>query len=960
MQLVPVVISAQSVFTYTFTVKDSSTVSTGIYRADTLVKTVTSNKRFAPGTYTEYAALIDNDSVPITNTAGLYAKVLTSNLKVESEEIIGNTSTYTSGPLKYNGLSSWSCFLIEGNNGFGARGYVEKTSNQFRFSANKPNERSLIFKPLTQQTEAIATDGVNVYWIGTDGNTKYWKERPASFVFASKIADNSLVTFGYGKSYVSKSLNYASVMALDSIPATGIAVQRRGNYIFIARSSVNKIEVSYKSGQLVKTITIPEPRKLTIDSTGTVLWVAGSDCVSKYLISADGSLTYVQQTERIYDPQAVALSKDGSTLSVADAYTHQIINYNAFTCQKTGAIGRFGGYYNDVNAADDRYYWKDNRGYYPVNICYEADNTLWVLDGGNYRLLHYLPGKTETVQFLPRNYYVFASKKAPERIFAGTLEFSIDYTKLGKDSWKFVRNWGAMIQPNQYNQYRVLTPVVLPNGKTYTVFANTITGLYDAYELTSTALRYAGSPIASKGKILADDGHLYGYTNKVIGQPMYYLRWPLISIVNDNPVWATKPDTIQRIIAQANDPNIGDINAFTPGQFTSNGGIVYFDPGKNPGNHIGLAKGGKFIWEYAPSTFPEYAGDFPNDGWWDIGNNVNVAGITAVAADSIIAYGYKGEFWKNKQANIWNLIHECGLMLTQFGKVRSDSIDKAPAGESGNAVNGSLVKVGDTLYLYHGEEGTHSAVHQHKITGLNTIRIQNVPVVIATQPTDNSALQTGLPFNKAVANGASGFIRSPSNDITVDKNSNWWTLKTNAKYYNKFADRDITITYRNSTVNAATVTRDLGTNNLSKWAVNVLLNYDDNYANQDWPVKFDSTGIGGQFFEILDANNKCISRFFVHLNYSTKVMTVYCNGVIVAQGAQSDIDPILDTYNDCTISYNSTTLTVRFGSWPEKTIALVNNKANVKSPKTVRFYYWNRRHNYTRQISFRNLKFIKS
>ena len=104
-----------------------------------------------------------------------------------------------------------------------------------------------------------------------------------------------------------------------------------------------------------------------------------------------------------------------------------------------------------------------------------------------------------------------------------------------------------------------------------------------------------------------------------------------------------------------------------------------------------------------------------------------------MALDRTVVWGYHGEFWKNSQTNKWNQVYDDGLMVGQFGITGPETNGvEAAAMMAGNALSAALVKdASGNAYLYHCDESVHGGLHRWKITGLNTIQEQTIPIVWA-------------------------------------------------------------------------------------------------------------------------------------------------------------------------------------------------------------------------------------
>src|SRR5438270_7777269 len=132
--------------------------------------------------------------------------------------------------------------------------------------------------------------------------------------------------------------------------------------------------------------------------------------------------------------------------------------------------------------------------------------------------------------------------------------------------------------------------------------------------------------------------------------------------------------------------------------------------------------------------------------------NVPYRGNIARAMDRHIIWGYNGEFWKNSETNKFNHVYDNGLFVGQFGTTGPEAGGAGGAMMAGNSFSPSLVKVGVDYYLYHNDESYHGAVHRWKISGINTIQEQTIPLTSSfviqseAQVLAGVDLMAGLPF----------------------------------------------------------------------------------------------------------------------------------------------------------------------------------------------------------------------
>lgn len=973
----------QTPYSFSFSLPAAARVSAGVYNGNYLIRTLFSNKQFPAGDHTQYWDGLDDEMTPVRSIQGLSVKVLSSNVKYEWEGVIGNTSKEKSGSTVHFGFSSFQYLIVEGNRAYYSKGYSEGHPGQAYFNLDNIQEKTMLFpnegQKTSQSTDVICSDGVNVYWGGHDpGSSKYATSLGKgnfSFVFATRISDNSEVNFGAGASFkTGTGRTYRSVINNvnnTSGVITGMAVQRKGRLILIARSGMNTIDVVDKlSGNLVKTITnIQQPGSLAFDAGGN-LWIITGRQLKKYSVDANAGLQQLAVADGLEQPLALAVSPDSKTVVVADGGRSQQLKAFGITAKPLWVFGQAGGYYKNALVADDKFYWSDARKQYGCSVSFENDGSFWVVDGGNYRAQHYDAGKKfiERVMFLPHMYEVYVDPKVPSRLFADFLEFEVDYSKPlqpGNGSWKLARNWGATIGPSSYSQYIPFKPVQFSNGRTYSLLVNSQTKKYDVVELTGTGtLRNAGTGVAAiSNQYIAADGSFYSMPLLKNNAAAQFTKNPLTGFTKDgDPVWGNA-----QVIASVSNPSpddpfyTGDINTLSAGQVTSNQDLVVFDAGRGTGFHIGGIKLGdnKWQWRTALATHKDYSGDYPTDGYYDIGNGVKNAGITALALGENIFWGYKGEFWKNLQTNFWQHLNQDGLMIGMFGNVRSKDVELVKPAESGNAVNGAVVKVGDDYYFYHGEEGTHSGIHRWKISNTKSVKIETAGIVVSSNTSaakGKKNMMKDLPRNVTVQDNESGWKRFPASDDLTDNYKKFWKVTTNSKSYDKFNSPDISVRFRQEAKTDAYITKDLGSNDLDTWSIECSINYDGNNA----AVELDKQGkniLGGQYMEVLDNKGRVIVRINPQLNYATKLMQLMANGQAVKEGDEKEMNTYTKSFQPLNIRVNHGSISVQYADSPAKTVPLFDATANYKTPATIRLYFWSEGRAYDKTVSLKDLVF---
>ena len=750
----PDIVSGQT--TFSFTLPNSARTSAGVYKSDgTLVKTLWNGVSYNAGTYTQTWDGTDDVGVKVSN-ATYTVKILSNNVKYEWEGTIGNNSAAATGITKHRAFQGMYGMSISGNNAYYCTNYNEGWTSSLKFNTTTPFACTRILETFETShcTSALAADSKFVYWGGVDSF-----DPENSFVFATNVSDDKeVINFSsgiaikthFGKKFVSSIDNVRSSTALIS----AMAVQKNGNYLFVARKKDNTIRVVNKTtGALVRTLTFTTPRGLAIDGDNNLWVIHGTNLVQKFAIQNDGTLSAARVTLNVIDPMAIAVSPDNSTVAVCDGgSSEQVKAFSVSTGASSWVLGQAGGYTSDPNVNDYKFFFVDrNKGVnntFTTFIAFAPDGSFWVGDGGNYRAQHYSSSRTfiDRIMYLPHSYSVAVDRNDPTKVFNEYMEFKIDYSKPlapNNGSWTLVRNYRATLPQNYYKDFIrdiFKSLITLSNGRTYAMLTKT-TGDYKTtlVELPVNApMRFTGIEFgAFENPLIEPKGDLKRYSNGGIGRSAVFSNCKFKGFdSSNNPIWDA-PIVLSTIYpVQGTDPV--DFGGAQMGQTTASGLLITFDKegsqlGRGIGYHLGAIKPGenKFTWKTCKATSTTYTGDFPKDGRFDIGNGVRAPGCAGgvFVVDDNILWNYHGEFWKNSQTNFWNHFSDDGLMIGQFGTWKTNFTASAPAELAGNTFSSAVVKGPDgNLYVYHNDESIHAGVHRWKVTGLNTISEQNIAV----------------------------------------------------------------------------------------------------------------------------------------------------------------------------------------------------------------------------------------
>jgi len=179
----------------------------------------------------------------------------------------------------------------------------------------------------TPDVNYVATDGIKVYWAAFDAYSSN-----NSFVFATNVSNDAFSTFANSVSYTPvyrTAINTISYVNAANSLISGLAVQKTGNYLFVARAGLNQLQVLDKStGALVQTLAFVKPKSLSIDNADNLWMVSDSTIVSKYTVNVDGTIsTAVLSIGGLLDPLSIQVSANGNVIAIADGSTSQQVKF---------------------------------------------------------------------------------------------------------------------------------------------------------------------------------------------------------------------------------------------------------------------------------------------------------------------------------------------------------------------------------------------------------------------------------------------------------------------------------------------------------------------------------------------------------------------------------------------------------------------------------------------------------
>jgi hypothetical protein len=951
------------------TLKTGANTSAGVYdRSGKLIRTLWSGKWMEAGTH-EVTWEGKDDAGNKVAIDGHTIKVLSSNVSYEWEgAAIGNTGKPITGSNKLHSNSPARDVCFIGDEVYWALGYHEKWPAQWVTSLMHPENGKTWFEPLqqtNQSTVLVATDGALVYWAGHDT----YSQPTVSFIWAMIAATKQRAIFANGvPAAMAWGSTYQSTISYKSEPnsyITGLAVQRAGKYLFVSRKAQNELQVIHKTtGALVQTIPVTSVGLLAIDR-GDKLWVAqGDSTIKQYSVNSNGTITPTGKKINLNGIiGGMDVSPDNRTIAVCDMDNQIVKGFNTVTGVLLWTLGSKGGYLMDATVTNTKFFWKDAKGIQYSFIKYTPNGGFYLGDPINMRYLQFDSSRNyvRTISWINTFYKAGIDPNNTARLFCVFLEFKIDHTKPLQQCWILKKNWGATFS-NLYDKSKISNIVTFPNKRTYgllrgsSIIAPGKENSYYVVELVEGGtMRITTTEITPLSSFLQKDGSLIKAT--ISGGTTRVVKYQLSGFNNNNPLW----NTTGTVLAISSLPNF----RFNSLGITENK-IIGFDISArniydNSDYHLlAFPIGGNTpMWKTSRGTSRDYLGPYPEGGWFDNGNGVNLGlnggGGFMQCMNNHIIWNYHGEFWKQSHTNRYNHYDaSTGLLIGSFGTITPDNVtnEESAYGEDGNALTGGFVFANDNYYLYH--NGEIYGLHRWKLHGMNTIAIQTLPVANPNEVTrlEGNDLLVGLIRYTSLQDGVAGWHRSPTTDYQYPNNEFFKAVVGYASY-DPFEPPDLTVQFHKSS-GSAYVTRDLGDNaGAVNWELSGAIMFGKANVNT-------SSGKAGCYLEVLDSTGKVICRLYRTRSGSLRNVLIGNDKIISSDNGDRKLTLSNYYYQPFSIRASNSQITFQYGSFEAQTTAvLVDNNAIWNDPSALRFYCFTNSaaDNLLRSISLNPLRF---
>ena len=770
---------------FAYTLNEAATTSAGVYDIDNrLVRTLWNAEERAAGTH--YAVWDGkNDNGALMEDGDYHIIVMSNNVNYELYTLVGNTSDRSGKRSQvmseYRPISDMSVY---GNRMYYSNQYMENSRTLPYFNLDACHTMAGYFERRKNRiTIRNCTDGQNVYYLSYEYVPEKFIDNDAEdyagtsfsnyrmFVSAINPVSNSEVVFDCGKAinnFWGSEVGYRSAIGIlykyQSEKQTtygDIAVQKYGDHLIVVYGYDNSVRtINKQSGAIEVDNAISEPNSLAVDNDDNV-WISykdesGNPTLGLFGIDESGNLSLIKSAPEsvcLDDIIAIAVSPDGKNITLTyGGSTSKVASYNISTWAQNWILGTGESYVDDPNVYDDKFMFYNGTASSAIKysfLTYENNNTLWLGDPGNERCIKYdlttgQPVLIDRICHPTVSYNCSVDTGNPTRIFHGSKEYELIYDTDDPDSaWSLKRNWGNQTSVLTSNTNSFIDGVLtLSSGRTFCAATSFRNGKYFIYEITdkeiiNTGIDISGYTVLNDGKMTLQKA-ASATVNGVSGRGLYQRKMTGTD-ENGYPTWAE-----DELIAFV--PNSNADFTLTSKSAVTDGGIVAevktanshsstdlrdMRMGAYPLSTDGTAD---WIWKACPATSAHYTGDFPADGAleinaWYTWHNVYAYGRNLVAQ-------YRGEGYRQQQANKFYHMYDNGLLVNMFGEAWNQRAEYGNYGEefvNGNGFTWVWVKSQtdpeDVAYTIQGGEAGLSGALVYKISGLTTIHEQEIPIL---------------------------------------------------------------------------------------------------------------------------------------------------------------------------------------------------------------------------------------
>lgn len=673
-------------------------------------------------------------------------------------------------------------------------GYAETHENVSTFTDQTRNARLALANNMLSVVDHVDTDGT-LYYIASNNNG--WDKNSSVYVVARRCSDRGLhpfpkgdrATFAGDKAHDSDA-GYDGVVGLKQKiggwdPAfvkaqqiSGMRVERGNSLLAVCRKYQNTVQFYHKTtGVLLSTLRLPTPEKCVFSPSGD-FWVISQGTVKQYVNrSTRTTPNFVLQNtiQSLQQPVALAMRPNG-TLLVQDGGNHQQVKEFLPDGKPAGVFpAKPGGnkLSPDVTLSSFLFVNRESLGTQDTtNSNYDKplgsldvapDGSIWLLDAGNYRVMHYSATWKYLGQFgwLPCHYKIAVDPNDVKRVHSDFMEMEVDWTRpirggdqtqLAHPTWLLKKNWSAQFSRKLGPFLHVVTYTSKGVKRTFAQchdsdfnnqgWQTELVELPSSGVARRTGIHIDYGPNTGRSKIIYPEGiRWWEITDDGAGnkrQCGYFQPFEGFD-KNNNPVFGAvqkKVDFIAELAKQHNRPlSYGGWNQQDECPVTADGTWISFRaPQTKVGAfHLGGIKPGQTKWNWLglPNKLMTniqqiVPGFYPAQGSGsDFGGHTGVA-VHAVGQYVVCSYDGQNGFFSNQH---W-LYKQDGTYLGQYGRYSRDQpdfhdLDAAPTGYANNTGYSCLLQSGNTLFELTTDEAYFGGIHVHRLQVPNLASVQN-------------------------------------------------------------------------------------------------------------------------------------------------------------------------------------------------------------------------------------------
>ena len=276
---------------FSFALPVDSVTSAGVYNSSTgvLIRTLWNNVKYQAGTNYGVWDGKDSTGAAVATGTSYQVKLIYHNVQYIWDGTIGNTSLNQSGGQVFRSFSQPKSMAIAAGKAMFTVGYNELQNVFWSFNVGAPQVANTLHNGFGDPYCAltmVTSDATRSYWLKAENGVA---TTTTTYIMAMNNSDQSFYVFPKGTAlpsseYYGSGIDYANTSPTQ--PATGIAVQQSGGYLFASHAPLNVVRVYDKvQGNLVGSFAVTNPTMLATTANGDVWVVSNGTTLLRYTFS---------------------------------------------------------------------------------------------------------------------------------------------------------------------------------------------------------------------------------------------------------------------------------------------------------------------------------------------------------------------------------------------------------------------------------------------------------------------------------------------------------------------------------------------------------------------------------------------------------------------------------------------------------------------------------------------------